>query len=726
MNDDSYKSLQVFEGSINKWPTFLLKFRTMLESKDLLYIIDRKDDSFGLVNESADEKATRIDQGKSRVKNDAKVRSLFINKLSEDAISLVEDLTTAFDMVQRLVSQYQSTSAASVISRLDKLLDISYKQGSEMSSHIGSINALINQIKKAGGLDLDKLHMVILLRSMPKVDNWNVLVTSLKSKEEKDLNKDMIIKSLTEMADEFARDKSAASQPIRSQKNAAFNANAGSFMKNKENVKCFRCGKLGHFKKDCRVKLDASQGERDQKSPRRSGNPSEPKGNYAFVDIKHTTRIEQSKHTEWLKYSGASKHYTWDKGAIRNLKHVDDQLKVGNGATVKILGVGEVVFKATTSTGKTSYITLKEVYYAPDMCVNLISTSELDSKGIIEISAQGVTRFMVDDNEVMCARKSSSKWIMDMEVITHDANTTLGGSNNDIWHRRLCHLGFQNLQKHSKLVDGMEIAGGSQDHICDICVQAKMTRRTFKSSKGPRAKHPMDIIHMDVNVINIEGRGGEKYLLMLTDDNSGCRFGFPMKTKSGAEILEHVTNWLPWAERMTDRRLKAVRHDNAKEFCEGTFATAMRGMGVEMQLSVAYEHEQNGMAENSNRVILDKSRSILLESGLDRKFWPDAINTAVFASNRSPHRGSDVIPIERFTSNRVDVGNLRIFGAWCWRRVPTEKLQGRNKFEPRGILCRFLGYENGGHAYRLIEWSSGKIVIGTNVRFDEMATSNPE
>ena len=86
---------------------------------------------------------------------------------------------------------------------------------------------------------------------------------------------------------------------------------------------------------------------------------------------------------------------------------------------------------------------------------------------------------------------------------------------------------------------------------------------------------------------------------------------FPMKTKSGAEILEHVTNWLPWAERMTDRRLKAVRHDNAKEFCEGTFATAMWGMGVEMQLSVAYEHEQNGMAENSNRVILDKSRSML-------------------------------------------------------------------------------------------------------------------
>ena len=149
-------------------------------------------------------------------------------------------------------------------------------------------------------------------------------------------------------------------------------------------------------------------------------------------------------------------------------------------------------------------------------------------------------------------------------------------------------------------------------------------------------------------------------------------------------------------------------------------------MGVEVQLSVAYEHEQQGTGENTNRVIMDKARSILLESGLEKRFWPDALQTAVYTCNRSPHSGVGGIPIERFTSNRVNIANLRVFGSWCWTRKPSEKLKGKNKLLSRARLGRFIGYANGGHAYKVIVMETGELIISTNVKFDEYAVDNPE
>ena len=71
---------------------------------------------------------------------------------------------------------------------------------------------------------------------------------------------------------------------------------------------------------------------------------------------------------------------------------------------------------------------------------------------------------------------------------------------------------------------------------------------------------------------------------------------------------------------MTNRKIKAVRHDNAKEFTSGVFAAKLKELGIEQQTSIEYEHEQNGSAERTNRILMDKARSILLDSGLDKNF----------------------------------------------------------------------------------------------------------
>jgi hypothetical protein len=50
-------------------------------------------------------------------------------------------------------------------------------------------------------------------------------------------------------------------------------------------------------------------------------------------------------------------------------------------------------------------------------------------------------------------------------------------------------------------------------------------------------------------------------------------------------------------------------------------------MGIEHELTIPYEHEQAGLAENTNHVIIDKARTMLISKEMDLKFWLDAVQT---------------------------------------------------------------------------------------------------
>ena len=101
-----------------KWPAFCLKFKIYLESSDLLYVIDSWDDAIAKGN-SAKERKLKEEQAKNQKKDNVKVCSLLLNKMLNKALALIEDLTTAYNMIGRLDKQYQLYSAASTMGCLN-------------------------------------------------------------------------------------------------------------------------------------------------------------------------------------------------------------------------------------------------------------------------------------------------------------------------------------------------------------------------------------------------------------------------------------------------------------------------------------------------------------------------------------------------------------------------------------------------------------------------------
>jgi transposase InsO family protein len=77
------------------------------------------------------------------------------------------------------------------------------------------------------------------------------------------------------------------------------------------------------------------------------------------------------------------------------------------------------------------------------------------------------------------------------------------------------------------------------------------------------------------------------------------------------------------AEKQSDKRIKIMRSDNAKEYVNNYANNFLKRNGVRHQLSVEYTPQENGAAERANRTTVEKAKSMLTESGLNTKYWAE-------------------------------------------------------------------------------------------------------
>ena len=170
-------------------------------------------------------------------------------------------------------------------------------------------------------------------------------------------------------------------------------------------------------------------------------------------------------------------------------------------------------------------------------------------------------------------------------------------------------------------------------------------------------------------------------------------------------------------ERQTGKKLKILRSDNGREYVCAEMKKFMRVKGIKHQLTVQYTPEQNGIAERCNRTLCTKARSMLEDAKLERKFWAEAVNTAVHLKNVSPTKAvKDMTPEEAWKGNKVDIGYLRIFGCQAFMHIPDQQ---RKKWDARSRKLIHVGYCEESKGYRLIDPKDGKLYKARNVVFLE-------
>ncbi|CAI7851692.1 unnamed protein product [Closterium sp. NIES-53] len=82
---------------------------------------------------------------------------------------------------------------------------------------------------------------------------------------------------------------------------------------------------------------------------------------------------------------------------------------------------------------------------------------------------------------------------------------------------------------------------------------------------------------------------------------------------------------MPRAQRESGHKVKVIRTDNGGEFIGANFEAVLKKKGIQHQLTVNYNLQQNGVAERFNRTLQEGARTLLGRAWLPDPFWVTAL-----------------------------------------------------------------------------------------------------
>ena len=147
--------------------------------------------------------------------------------------------------------------------------------------------------------------------------------------------------------------------------------------------------------------------------------------------------------------------------------------------------------------------------------------------------------------------------------------------------------------------------------------------------------------------------------------------------------------------------------------------------GIIHLFSPPYTQSLNGLAERSIYTVVEKARTMLIGSGLPKRFYGEAIIYATYILNRLPHRAGAVLTrLERYTRKLQPTQRSRVHAFGCAAFVHLKHPTGPSvdKLDPKAEEYALVGYDEQQQAYRVVRvpfYQSRKINVSAHVTFVE-------
>ena len=143
-----------------------------------------------------------------------------------------------------------------------------------------------------------------------------------------------------------------------------------------------------------------------------------------------------------------------------------------------------------------------------------------------------------------------------------------------------------------------------------------------------------------------------------------------------------------FVENQTQLNIKVIRTCNGGEFVSQEWEAFNEKNGIFHQKSTVYTPQQNGIAERKNRTLLNAARSMLKTSGMTSRFWEEAVATACYLQNRTPHQGIEgQVPYTMWYGYPPEISHLQVFGATAFAYIQPAK---RTKLQDRCIKGKLM------------------------------------
>lgn len=610
---------------------------------------------------------------------------------------------------KKLHDQYCKKTWANKLELRKKLHALRLNEGGSVQDHIRQMTELFGSLAEMDAPLTEEDKVVYLLASLP--DSFGVLVTALEASPD--------VPTLDVVTERLLHQERKLNERVGAADEKALSVKGKSF---KKKVTCFHCGKLGHHKRYC-WKLAAekrAEPQKENKDGKHKANFMAELGDSAVDDevlvVGHAVVVGPSG--SWIVDSGATSHMCTAKEWFSDYEVLQrpGQVSVGDGRVLKVVGRGKVRLVMRLLGDKVKRCVLHDVLHVPDLSCNLVSVSKASERGkVTEFNESGCQLKKPDGTVVAVAVRCGSLYFLDCQPL-EQAN--VAGSNEDLWHRRYGHLGYDGLRQLAveQLVDGFKFDGQKKISFCEACTEGKHHKSPFPVCGSTRAEDVLDLVHTDVcGKLSPRSKGGAEYFVTFVDDKSRYVWLYVLKSKS--EVFSKFRDWKAMVERSTGRKLKVLRSDNGGEYTSVEFDQYLKSEGIRHQLTVPKCPQQNGVSERLNRTLVEMTRSMLAGSSLPQNFWAETLSTAVYLRNRSPTKAvKGMTPFEAFHGRKPDVGHLRAFGCVCYAHIAKDE---RKKLDAVARRCVLVGYGSEVKGYRLYDPDRKKVFFSRDVRFNE-------
>ena len=714
MNQDFVK-LDRFDGTnFSRWKDKMMFFLTALK---IAYVLDP---SLPEIPEPKDGDSDEVKaQHRKRAEDELLCRGHIMNTLSDRLYDLYTAVKSPKEIWNALEYKYNTMKQGADKFLIMQYFDFRIIENSSLMDQIHDLQVIVSKLHDLKVEISESLQVGAIIAKLPT--SWNDYKKKLLHTTES-FTTDQILKHLRIEEDTRNLQKKQIESDVKvnalSEKNSQNfsgskrkSPDASTSKDKKKNRICYKCGKKGHYKRECK----ADSNKKQKKDNAKNANLVEQDVAEIVAMISHWNigMISElyvaaaTKSCDWWYDSGATVHVCNDKSQFKTYEEVPDGHKVlmGNHDTAKVIGIGSVDLQFTS--GKK--LILANVLHVPEIRKNLVSADALNKKGLKAVIESNKLIFSL--NGVFVGKGYSCDGMFKLCINKNNVSVYIVDASYSLWHGRLAHTNHKTLQFMSK--HGLISFKDNVEKRCETCIQAKMTRLPFP--KAERNNELLDLVHSDVCEFNgFLTRGGNKYFITFIDDYSRYVYVYLMKTKD--ESFHMFKCYKNLVENQLGKKVKILRNDRGGEYLPADFSQFCEENGIMHQTSAPYTPQQNGLAERKNRTLGNMVNAMIISSGLPKNLWGEALLAACHIHNRVTSLKSKVSPYELWKGRKPNLKYFRVWGCIAFYRVPDHK---RTKLGPRALKSVFVGYAENSKAYRLLDLDSNVIVESRDVEFLE-------
>jgi gag-polypeptide of LTR copia-type/Integrase core domain/GAG-pre-integrase domain len=653
--------------------------------------------------------------------------------MTSSQVRLTIQSTTAHDAWERIKAKHQHASKSNRIFLKNQFLGLQMKEKETITEFISRVDDMAEQVTALSeekvtdedkslvlirGVNDSYKSNVLAIQEGDKLDNYEHVTTSLLNEEmrrnEKSGNNNNNGKQENAFYTNCGRNNYGRyNRGHRGRNNYNnYNNQGNNDQSNQSTTKfegnCRFCNKYGHKEIDCRTKKRGNSNHQrgHNQSYANYGNHSDEKNegtsSYLFLATATATAYiasEEDKY-KWIIDSGASNHMTPHREMFTTYECFngnDLEIKLGDHSKIYAKGKGTIEMELNVN-DKQITGTISNVLHVPELRTNLFSIDKALSRNLTIEWAPNKATFLHKKLPIMTASKRGTMFFINGSVIRPEVNIAIDEKNESkTWHERLGHIGIQNLQHmaKNKIVNGLPEELGNLP-FCEDCAMNKLTRVKFPHSKN-HSNYALKIVHSDLcGPMKTQTPNGSKYFLTFIDDYSRKAHVYFIKNKN--ETFDKFLEFKAMVENQTNRRIQILRSDRGGEYVNEKFRDYLRQYGIRHQTTAPYSPQQNGIAERFNRTVVEMARTMINSAKMPDSLWAEAVNTAAYIRNHciSKALGTlDKTPEELWSKNKPDVSHLRKFGCVAYALIN----QHQHKFQEKGKICLFLGYETDSKAY---------------------------